>query len=167
MATTPTLYHRITRNNYRPKDARLVRLTTFLMVLRKRHPCPRKVKVVNDTIKVINKIKRIKQTRLYEVFSKKEIRSAWEWSKTLMVESYEQENTCVAADGGKTCIICMEKVGDYVSVHGGTAHGGVCGTCALRLVMQARPRCPICSQKISMIAARGSICTSKLKIFDP
>ena len=168
MSNKQTLYHRITRNHYKPRDAHVVRLATFLMVLRNRHKSsPSVSKVVYDTFKIIKRVKKIADTRLYEVLTKHEVRSAWECSQKIMVEAYEVENTRVAEDGEKACSICMDKVGDYVSAHGATAHGGICGACALRLVMQPHPKCPFCSQKIRMIAARSRVCAGGLKIFDP
>ena len=168
MSNKATLYQRITRANYRPRDAHVVRLATFLMVLRSRHKSsPSVSKVVHDTFKIIKRVRRISDTRLYEVLTVDEVRSAWECSQKIMIESYEAENTRVAENGEKACNICMDKVGDFVSAHGVTAHGGICGACALRLVMQPRPRCPFCNQKIRMIAARNRACAGGLKIFDP
>lgn len=149
-------------------------LCTFLAILRESccpcnesSACKAKNNIVLDAMRQIKKLKHVRDTRLYEVFSTREVSVAWDKASALIINSYMHRNTKVAKDEESTCMICMENVADFLCVHGSSAHSGMCGSCALRVVMEVRPRCPLCSQRVKMVCVRSSSQASKLRVFDP
>ena len=168
------LPQRILNTTLRGKDVRRLMLFTFLTILRdsccscnESSACRAKNNIVLDAIKQIKKLKHVRDTRLYEVFSTREVSVAWDKASALIINSYMHHNTKVAADEEATCRICMENVADFLCVHGLSAHGGMCGSCALRVIMEARPKCPMCNQRVKMVCVRSSARVSQLSVFDP
>ena len=164
------LLRRILSTTQKSKDVQRLILFTFLAVLRDSCNCEAKTKIVLETMKQIKQIKHIKhitETRLYEAFSRQEVSVAWDKATAHMIDSYVRHNTRVAADKEATCMICMENVADFLFVHGSSAHGGICGGCALRVAMGVRPKCPMCNQRVKMVCARSSAIVSQLRVFDP
>lgn len=164
------LLRKILNTTHRSKHVQRLMLYTFLAVLRESCTCEAKTKIVLETMKQIKQIKQIKhitETRLYEAFSRQEVSAAWDKATALMLDSYARHNTKVASDEEPTCRICMENVADFLFVHGPSAHGGICGGCALRVAMGVRPKCPMCNQRVKMVCVRSSAIASQLSVFDP
>lgn len=161
------LLQRIVCNTHNTKEVRLLRMFTFLTILRHKYTCPCKRVVVLEAMKNIKRINDVSETSLHHEFSPRQIKEAWRRSRTLLIGTFREHNTTVAGVGDKACIICMENVGDYLCVHGRTAHGGVCGSCALRVVVEHGAKCPICKEEVHTITERTSSRAARLKIFDP
>lgn len=165
------LMTRIVQKSHRRKHVRQLRWYTFLKILRTEYSAANSRKAVDEALRVLTSIKHIRETRLHQFFTQAEISKSWEKANTLMIESYTEYNTSVATEGGVTCHICMDKVRDFLLVHGDSAHGGVCGACALRVILDGH-KCPFCKESVKMICARASIrpvdCRKKsgLRIFD-
>ena len=168
------LPQKILNTTLRGKDVRRFMVFTFLAILRESCcPCDEssaflaKHNIILDAMRQIKKLKHIRDTRLYEVFSTREVSVAWDKASALIINSYMHHNTKVATDKQATCIICMENVADFLCVHGRTAHGGICGSCALRVVMEPRSKCPMCKQRVKLVCVRSSAEVSHLSVFDP
>ena len=164
------LLRKILSTTQKSKHVQRLMLYTFLTILRESDACEAKTKIVLETMQQIKKIKQIKhitETRLYEAFSRKEVSAAWDKATTLMIDSYVLHNTKVAAGEQPACKICTENVADFLFVHGSSAHGGICGGCALRVAMGVRPKCPMCNQRVTMVCVRSSARVSQLSVFDP
>lgn len=162
-----TLLTKIVSKTHRVKFVHQLRLYTFLSILRKTYDSPKKRKIVGDTFKILKRIKDLRDTGIYEAFTGPQIRTAWDNAGSLMTGTFAEKNTRVAEEGKPTCNICMENVADFLYVHGGTAHGGVCGSCAFRVILEPKPKCPICAQTVKMITVRSSSRACELKIYDP
>lgn len=162
-----TLLEKIVSKTHKVKFVHQLHLYTFLSILRKNYDCPEKRKIVMETLKILKRIKNLRDTRIHEAFTESQIRTAWENAATLMAGTFLEKNTSVAHDGDVTCNICMENVADFLYVHKSTAHGGVCGSCAFRVILEPKPKCPICAQRVNMITERTSSRACKLKIYDP
>jgi len=160
------LLTRVVQKSHRRRHVRQLRIYTFLKILRAEHSAANKRKAVDDALRAMKAIKHIRETRLSDFFTATEISQSWEKAITLMIESYTQHNTSVAAEGEVACHICMDNVGDFLLVHGVSAHGGVCGACALRIILEGH-KCPFCSRSVKMMCMRGSVESKKcLRIFD-
>lgn len=144
-----------------------IRVVVFMMALRESDTCAVKRAVVHDNLNNLDAVRYISQTTLCDVFSKKQLRAAWKHAQAMMIEKYTEHNTVSASDGQASCFICMENVPDFLVVHGSSAHGGVCGTCALRTVMEPCPKCSVCMQRVRMVCDRSSISARNLVIYDP
>ena len=163
----PTLVGRIVNTTHKAKEAQILRTYIFLLILKKDATCKADTDIVVEAMKRMKQIKNVGETRIYEAFSRRKVCLAWEQAGALMVSSYAEANTVVATEDKPMCIICVEKRSDYLCVHGQTAHGGFCGSCALRVVLEAGRRCPMCSQRVKLICVRSSSRAARLQIFDP
>lgn len=168
------LPQKILNTTLKGKDVRRLVLFTFLAILRESicscnesSACRSKNNIIQDAMMQIKKLKHIRDTRLYEVFSTREVSAAWDKAAALLLDSYVRHHTRVADDSRPTCRICMENIPDFLFVHGSSAHGGVCGGCALRVAMKVRPKCPMCNQRVNMVCVRSSARASQLRVFDP
>lgn len=164
-----SLLARVVRKTHKPKDVRRLRIYIFLKILRADNEATDKRRAIDDALKQMKTIKHIRETRLRQFFAPAEIRRVWEKANALFIKSYTDSNTSVATDGGVTCHICMENVSDFLLVHGGSAHGGVCGACALRIILDGH-KCPFCTKRVKAICARDVVRVTKggesLQIFD-
>ncbi|CAM9700928.1 unnamed protein product [Ectocarpus sp. 6 AP-2014] len=166
-AENATLAERLVRTTHKTKDVQLLRLYTFLLILKKNCTSKADTDVVVEAMKQMKQLKNVRETRIYDAFSRRKVCLAWEEAGTMMVNSYAEVNTRVAKDGKPTCHICVENVPDFMCVHGKTAHSGICGSCALRIVLEPSSRCPICSQRVRLICIRSSSRAERLQVFDP
>jgi len=144
-----------------------IRKYVFLSILLRASDCPAKRAAVHDTRRNLKTVRFLSQTRLCDEFDGRQLRDAWQNSLTMMVEKYTEHNTVAASDGQATCRICMENVPDFLHHGVSSAHGGVCGSCALRIAMERNPRCSLCNQLVRMVCVRSSSCASDLVVYDP
>lgn len=161
------MVQRIVSTTHKTKSVHLLRLYTFLLILKKNCSSKADTDIVVEAMNQMKQIKNVNETRIYEAFSRRKVCVAWEKAGTLMVNSYAEANTRVAEEGKPTCNICMVNESDFLCVHGLTAHGGICGSCALRVVMEPTSRCPMCSQRVKLICVRSSSRAARIQIFDP
>lgn len=150
------LMDRVLQKSHRKRHVRQLRLYTFLRILKTEHSAANKRRAVDEALRVLRTIKHIRETRLNELFTPAEVSRSWEKANKIMIESYTEFNTSVAEEGDLSCHICMDKVGDFLLIHGDSAHGGVCGACALRILLDGH-KCPFCVRSVRMMCARDSI----------
>jgi len=165
------LMTRIVQKSHRKRHVRQLRLYTFLKILKTEYSAANKREAVDEALRLLRAIRHIRETRLNQFFTPAEVSKSWEKANTMMIESYTEYNTSVAKEGDLSCHICMDKVGDFLLIHGNSAHGGICGACALRVILDGH-KCPFCVRSVKMICARASISSedrlekSGLRIFD-
>lgn len=153
----------VSSKSYTPKMATLTRFYTLLAVLKATFKSYRRDRAVNETVRLLKGAGRVNDTQIHREFTKAQLRYGWLKSKSVMVRCYAKENTTEAGPLDLTCNICMVNKGDYVCVHASTAHGGVCGSCAMQVVIGKNPRCPMCNQTLDLIC---HIKLCKVKVFD-
>lgn len=160
------LYDRIATTEYTPELAHVTRFYTLLVVLKATYRCPAKDRIIRQTMKLVKKNMYIRESYLYSQFTRHQIRSAWQHAKKVMIRCYDKENTRGSKEGELTCSICMENKGDFICAHEDTAHGGICGSCALTIILSKKQRCPMCSQQLDSVCKRPADGQSKFRIFD-
>ncbi len=114
----------------------------------------------------------ISPTSLRGVFDRSQTQLAWRQAKAMIMEKFAERRTVAVSDPeAAACAVCFANVPDFVLVHadGETAHGGVCGSCALRVMVhwleQNPPRCFLCNQRVRMVCPRSCSRARRLDVF--